>query len=671
MQDVLLNKVRQVFSGDLAIFGGPATDDATAGRLRAEQLAGVLRHSRGIMIANVCNALIFVVAECHTPDTGAAAVWAAMVIALVALVHLRQRQRRDLPKPQTVSERAVRRAVLYAFALGALWSAVPLLFFNSAPIGVQLVVACLCSGMLAGGAFGLGGIPIAALAFTGPIFISSAIAIGRSGDMTYMLVAALLVVYALVLLRTVFSYAIETASRLVAQFDAELRLRRDPLTELPNRLDFTESVEAAFARLARDRRPFTLLWLDLDSFKAINDRLGHTVGDEILVQAADRLRACVGIGDGLARLGGDEFAIIAADAASPEQAAAFARRIVEAFAQPFHIDGQEVMNTISIGLATAPADGDSPRTLLRSADIALYHAKGARGGSFRFFDATDHAFARERRAIEHDLGNALQRGEFRLVYQPILNLDDDRIVGFEALIRWHHPTRGLVGPVDFIPVAESTGMIRRIGDWVVEEACRAASAWPDAIRISVNFSAVQFRDPGIATRVKAAIAASGLAPGRFEVEVTETVLLSDDAAALEILLALSAEGVRVALDDFGTGYSSLSYLRKLPLHRVKIDRSFVQDLQTDLQNAAIVKSVIGLAADLGIETTAEGVETAEQLAFLRAHQCSEAQGYLIGRPVDATEATALLERQPRPAKASTTRASGKRTAKGKPKAHCD
>lgn len=667
MQDVLLNKIRQVFSGDLAVFGGPATDATVAGRLRAEQLAGVLRHSRGIMIANACNALIFVAAEWHTPDAGRAAIWAALVIALVALLYLRQRQRRGLPPPPTVSERAVRRAVLYAFVLGALWSAVPLLFFNTAPIGVQLVVACLCAGMLAGGAFGLGGIPIAAVAFTGPIFVSSAIAIGRSGDMTYMLVAALLVVYALVLLRTVFSYAIENASRLVAQFDAEQRLRRDPLTELPNRVGFTETVEAAFVRLARDRRPFTLLWLDLDSFKAINDRLGHTVGDDILVQAADRLRACVGIGDGLARLGGDEFAVIASEVASPEQATAFARRIVDAFAQPFRIDGQEVVNTISIGLATAPADGDSPRTLLRSADIALYHAKGARGGSFRFFDASDHAFARERRALEHDLGNALHRGEFRLVYQPILNLGDNSIVGFEALIRWHHPTRGLVAPVDFIPVAESTGQIRAIGDWVVEEACRAASAWPDGIRISVNFSAVQFRDPGIAARVKTAIAASGLAPGRFEVEVTETVLLSDDATALEILLALSAEGVRVALDDFGTGYSSLSYLRKLPLHRVKIDRSFVQDLQTDQQSAAIVKSVIGLAADLGIDTTAEGVETAEQLAFLRVHHCSEAQGFLIGRPIDASEATALLARPPRTPK---TRRAAKASAKAKPKAHC-
>ncbi|WP_246088431.1 putative bifunctional diguanylate cyclase/phosphodiesterase [Phreatobacter stygius] len=642
------------------------TDEAIAGQLRAEQLAGVLRHTRGIMIANICNALIFLAAQWSAPDQGLALIWAAMVVALVALLHVRQRTRQGRPKPRTVSERAIRRASLYALALGGLWAAVPLLFFNSAGHGVQLVIACLCAGMLAGGAFGLGGIPIAAVAFTAPIFIASAIAIGRSGDATYLLVAALLVVYALVLLRTVFVYAIENAVRLVAQFDAEQRIRRDPLTQLPNRVGFTESVETAFARLASTGEPFTLLWLDLDSFKAINDRLGHTVGDEILIQAADRLRACAGPRDALARLGGDEFAVIAAGIGGLDAGAAVARRVVEAFAKPFHVDGQEVLSTASIGVAIAPGDGSEPPHLLRSADIALYHAKSARGGSFRFFDVSDHALARERRALQHDLGNALHRGEFRLVYQPILALSDNRIVGFEALLRWQHPTRGSVPPTAFIPVAESTGLIRSIGEWVIEEACRTAAAWPQPSRISVNVSAVQFREPAIAAQIMAAIAASGLAPERFEIEVTETVLLSDDETALEILRTLSAGGIRVALDDFGTGYSSLSYLRKLPLHRIKIDRSFVQDLKTDLQSAAIVKSVIGLATDLGIDTTAEGVETAEQLGFLRAHACGEAQGYLIGRPVDAAEAMAILRRQPKRPGAGAASAADKPL----PKAHC-
>ena len=643
VQDALRSKIGQIISGDLSPFGGPRTDEAMAGRLRAAQLAGVLRHTRGIMAANLCNALILLLAQWGAPAFAGTAVWALLVGGLVMLLHGRQRRRRGRATATTVSGRAIRRTLLYAVLLGSLWAAVPLFFFNDASHSVQLIIACLAAGMLAGGGFSLGPIPVAAVGFTVPIFIASAIAIARSDDVGYLLVAALLVVYALVLLRTVFAYAVENAWRLVAQFEAERQIRSDPLTRLPNRIGFNESIETAFERLARENVRFTLVLLDLDSFKAINDRLGRAAGDDLLVQVGSRLSACAGPGDTLARLGGDAFALIATGIGDIDRGAAFARRILDVFAKPFKVQGEEVVNTASLGLAAAPADGDTPGDLFRSADIALYQAKKARGGSFRFFDVSDHAVSRKRRALEHDLGNALARGELRLAYQPILSLADNRIVGFEALLRWQHPTRGNVPPDEFIPVAEWTGLIRSIGQWVVEEACRTAVTWPGAPRIAVNFSAVQFREPGIAARVTDAITRAGLSLDRFEVEVTESALLSDDELTLEILQHLSAQGVHVALDDFGTGYSSLSYLRRLPLQRIKIDRSFVQDLKTNPQSAAIVKSVIGLARDLGIDTTAEGVETEDQLLLLRGLGCGEAQGYLIGRPVGAAEALALLQ----------------------------
>ena len=642
VQDALRNKIGQIVAGDLAPFGGPQTDEILAGRLRAAQLAGVLRHTRGIMVANLCNALILLAAQWSSPAVGGTALWALLVASLVVTLDIRQSRRRGRQAPVTVSGRAIRRTVLYAFLLGSLWAAAPLFFFNHAGHSAQLIIACLAAGMLAGGGFSLGTIPVAAVAFMVPIFIASAVAIARSDDVGYFLVAGLLVVYALVLIRTIFVYAVENAWRLVAQFDAERQLRSDPLTHLPNRTGFNESIEAAFVRLSRKGEPFTLVLLDLDSFKAINDRLGRAAGDELLVQAGTRLKDCARPGDALARLGGDAFALIATGIGDIDKGAGFARRILDMFGRPFHIHGQEVVNTASLGLAMAPADGDSAADLFRSADIALYQAKKARGGSFRFFDVSDHAVSRKRRALEHDLGNALARGEFSLAYQPILSLADNRIVGFEALLRWQHPTRGNVPPSEFIPVAEWTGLIRSIGQWVVEEACRTAVTWPGAPRVAVNFSAVQFREPGIAGRITETIAATGLALDRFEVEVTESALLSDDEATLEILRHLAAQGVHIALDDFGTGYSSLSYLRRLPLQRIKIDRSFIQDLQTNTQSAAIVKSVIGLAHDLGIDTTAEGVETEDQLLLLRGLDCGEAQGYLIGRPVGAAEALALL-----------------------------
>lgn len=642
MLDDGLNGIKRTLGGDLSLFGGPSTDETVAGRLRAEQLAPILKHTRGIMVANACNALIFFTSQWGTPDVGLAGVWASLVIAIATIVYRRQRARAGKPKPRTVSERAIYRATAYGILLGGLWSAVPLLFFNSAGSGEQVIIACLCSGMLAGGAFGLASVPVAAVAFTGPIFVGSAIALGRTGDPTYALVAALMVVYAIVLLRAVFAHAVQSAVLLVAQFDMERQIRLDPLTQLPNRISFEENVEAAFARLKRNGEPFALFCLDLNSFKPINDRLGHAAGDEILVQIAERLRRCERATDMFARLGGDEFALVAAGVAEADDGATIARQIVDAFAQPFHIDGQEVFTTVSIGASLAPTDGCDQRSLLRSADIALYHAKSTRGGSYRFFDASDQARARERRTLEHDLHNALHHREFRLVFQPILGLAEDRITGFEALLRWQHPSRGLVSPAEFIPVAESTGLIRPIGEWVLHEACRTAAGWPDDIRVSVNFSAIQFRDPRIVELVTEALDATKLSPRRLEIEVTETMLISEGEPAVAILRSLSRSGIQIALDDFGTGYSSLSYLRDLPLDRIKVDQSFIHHLTTNPHSASIVKSLIGLASELGMNTSAEGVETAEQLAFLRHHKCGEAQGYLIGRPTNALEATAML-----------------------------
>jgi predicted signal transduction protein with EAL and GGDEF domain len=357
---------------------------------------------------------------------------------------------------------------------------------------------------------------------------------------------------------------------------------------------------------------------------------------------ADRLTNVVGEGGTVARLGGDEFAIVQPFGEQPSSASDLARRIVSAIAEPFDFDGQQVVIGASIGIAVAPIDGTDPDQLLRNADLALYRAKADGKGQYCFFEAGMDARAQERRNLELDLRKALALNEFSLAYQPLINLETSELTSFEALIRWHHPKRGIVPPVEFIPLAEELGLIGAIGAWVLKEACSAAMQWPKHVRVAVNLSPLQFSTGTLMLDVIAALGSSGLAANRLELEITESVLLKDTEKTLELLTQLRNLGARISMDDFGTGYSSLGYLQRFPFDKIKIDRSFVQELSSKPESKAIIRAVASLAASLGITTTAEGVESLEQLQRLKQEGCTEAQGYFFSRPKAAGELDAFI-----------------------------
>jgi diguanylate cyclase (GGDEF)-like protein len=417
--------------------------------------------------------------------------------------------------------------------------------------------------------------------------------------------------------------------------------RHDHLTRLPNRMLFHERLEQALDMAGRGQG-CAVICLDLDRFKFVNDTLGHPVGDGLLLAAANRLQACVREGDTVARLGGDEFAIIQLAAERPDHAEILAKRIIEAFASPFEVDGHAIVVGTSIGVAVAPGDGTSADKLLKNADIALYRAKSEGRGTVRFFEPEMDARMQLRRALELDLRGAIDRNEFEIYYQPLINLVAGKVTSFEALLRWHHPVRGLVSPAEFIPIAEETGMIVSIGEWALRTACFEAENWPAEIRVAVNLSPVQFTRSNVVAVAQAALDASGLRPDRLELEVTESVLMQNTAGTLSALHQLRAMGIAVALDDFGTGYSSLSYLRSFPFDKIKIDRSFVHDLVRDPEAMSIIRAVTALGHSLHMKTTAEGVETIEQLDRLREEGCTEVQGYLFSRPRPASEVPFLI-----------------------------
>jgi diguanylate cyclase (GGDEF)-like protein/PAS domain S-box-containing protein len=419
--------------------------------------------------------------------------------------------------------------------------------------------------------------------------------------------------------------------------------RHDALTDLPNRVLFRERMAEGLSRVEGFGETLAVLCLDLDNFKGVNDTLGHPIGDRLLGTIADRIRGAVGEDDTVARLGGDEFAILHANS-RPETAGALARRLVGIISEPVEIDGQEINSSVSIGIALAPDDGNTADHLMKCADLALYRAKAEGRGTFRFFEPDMDARIQARRALEVDLRRALAAGEFTLAYQPQINLASNELVAMEALLRWTHAERGAVPPSEFIPLAEEMGLIVPLGEWVLREACREAARWPDPIKVAVNLSPVQFRSRGLVAMVTHALAAARLAPHRLELEITEAVLLQDDDANLTMLHQLRALGVRISMDDFGTGYSSLSYLRSFPFDKIKIDRSFIKDIEHNRDSAVIIKAIASLGQSLGIETTAEGIETAEQLELVRRAGCTEMQGYLVSPPRPASEAAALIVR---------------------------
>jgi diguanylate cyclase (GGDEF)-like protein len=415
----------------------------------------------------------------------------------------------------------------------------------------------------------------------------------------------------------------------------------DALTDLPNRLQLYEHLGQMLARPKRGEH-VAVFCLDLDRFKDVNDAYGHAVGDLLLKAVADRLRQCVRDTDMAARLGGDEFAIVQAGASQPTDATSLASRLIEVIGAPYELAGDQVTVELSIGIALAPGDGLDPEQLLKNADMALYRAKSDGHGLYRFFEPEMDARMQARRRLEIDLRNAIANSEFELFYQPVVDMQTEHVTGFEALIRWHHPERGMIPPLEFISVAEDTGLIVPIGDWVLRQACLEAATWPSDVKIAVNLSPVQFKSKGLLLSVMSALAASGLSAKRLELEITESVLLQDADATLAILHELRGLGVRISMDDFGTGYSSLSYLRKFPFDKIKIDQSFIFDMSAHNDSLAIVRAVIAMGSGLGIATTAEGVETAEQFKQLKLEGCTEVQGYLFSPPRPAGEVKGLL-----------------------------
>ena len=403
----------------------------------------------------------------------------------------------------------------------------------------------------------------------------------------------------------------------------------DSLTGLPNRVAFTDALTRACARVGTES--LALFCLDLDGFKGVNDTVGHAVGDTLLIAVADRLRRCIREGDVAARLGGDEFAIIMANATA-DDAAQMASRFVERLSQFYGLDGQSVEIGVSVGVALAQSGSDVPSKLLQNADLALYRAKAEGRRTWRFFEATMDEQAQSRHRLRAELRRALNCGEFRLMFQPVIGLPSRRVVAAEALLRWLHPTRGWVPPTEFVQLAEESGLIGPIGTWVIDQAIREAVHWPSPVMVAVNLSPLQFRDGQLVGVVTDALRAHGFPPSRLELEITESLLLKPTDQTLDTLRQLRTLGVRIALDDFGTGYSALSYLRRFPFDTIKIDRSFVSDLGHDKAASVIIKAIVRIARSVGMSVTAEGVETEVQEAALRACGCERVQGFLFSRP---------------------------------------
>ena len=445
---------------------------------------------------------------------------------------------------------------------------------------------------------------------------------------------------------------------------AEARVHRlayfDSLTGLPNRESFKESIKQAVELAKRHKRQGALLFLDLDNFKRVNDTLGHNIGDLLLKKIAELLVQAVRASDvitheeakesscDLARLGGDEFTVLLPEIRRPEDAASAAQRIIEVLSQSIQLNGHDVVVTPSIGIAVFPQDGTGVDSILKNGDVAMYHAKRQGKNTFVFYDDSMHQAALKRLMLENQLRKALHRDEFAIHYQPQVNTTSGKICGLEALLRWHNPELGLLMPADFIPLAEETGLMLPIGEWVLETACRQAKAWIDSgaevAHVAVNVSVLQFVQKGFPALVARILDDTGLAPHALELEVTESLLMKDAEGAVQTLRALKSIGVQLAIDDFGTGYSSLSYLKQFPIDRLKIDRTFVHNISEDHDNAAIALAVIAMAESMALKVTAEGVETDAQLGFLKATQCDEVQGFYLSYPLPAAEITSLLEK---------------------------
>jgi diguanylate cyclase len=639
MFDYWLSKARARARRLLYVFYYPS-DPLAAARLQEEQFAALRRNTPGMMAANICNALVLLATLIDTPLRPRAVAWANTLFFVSLYIYLRARRRAPSRRKSSTPTSVGRRAVVNALVLGALWAAVPILFFPQASAGARFMVISITAGMLFGGAFALARAPLAATLFAGLIAVSSAATLLQGDDPNLPRIAILLCVYVLVLLRNVYVEAESFKDRVLSQMGAEREARTDALTGLPNRLAFNDALEREIARVRRKGGSFLLLCVDVDNFKAINDRFGHPAGDELLTEASRRMRAALRASDFIARLGGDEFAVIGTDVPNEEAAAVLAERIVACFDAPFVLDGTRVQSAVSIGGAIGPRHGVEIRTLFKNADLALYQSK--QKGGWRLFEQADASQAAETLLVEQDLRGAMSLGQLVLVYQPIMNVAANSIVGCEAFLRWRHPTQGELAPPSFLQIAERLGLIHEIGLWVVAEACAAAARLPEDFRVAVNVSATQLCRSDFAERVLEAVTRANLSPQRIEVEIGEKAALAEDALSDAEIMKMSRAGLRVSLDDFGSGYSSLGCLCRLPFDRVKIDRPLVRAMLQRKDCNGIVTGVTHIAREFGMGVVAKGVETMAQLQRLREIGCTEAQGYLIAAPMPLDELEVFL-----------------------------
>ena len=639
-----LRKSAAVIVGDYArLVDDAVVTDAIAGQIRAVQLASIKQYFTAIVAANLFNACVLVAALWDTSQRSAALVWAASAIMCVALCARPYPHVARVAGPATASVRSMRRAIRNGVLLGAVWGAVPAFLFMDAPESGRDVIICLCTGMMGGGVLVLGSAPAAAIGMLAPQVLGSIIALSHVPGRERALLILLLMAYALLLIHGSTRQAIDLVSRLLSRFDLERLSCRDSLTGLPNVAGLREAIKMAITRGARSNENFTLFQIDIHRLRDVNHRLGYAAGDELLLQVAMRLRASSREVDLVVRLDSDQFAVLALGLGGDATVRAYANRLMACFAQPFALGGAEQSIAANIGAAVAREPTSHSDDIMRNAALALSIAESLGPGQSHFYTVADEISRQTRDALERDLRDALTAGKLTLNYQPFLDIRTGGVVGFEALLRWKHPVRGFVPPPEIVALAEERGLIDALGAYVLGEACATAATWPTHLRVAVNVSPLQLRSRSLVAMVESALRQSRLSADRLEIEVTESALIEDQALARHLLTSLRNVGVGLALDDFGVGFSSLNYLRHLPFDRLKIDRSFIAEMAENPDAGAIVRAILGLARDLRLSVTAEGIETEEQLMFLRENHCGEGQGYLIGKPMDADAIASFLE----------------------------
>lgn len=621
---------RSALAGDPMAFSAKPTAPEVMGRLRAQQINRMTANTPMIAMATSFIAILFALVMSTTAESTLAYVWALTACLISSFMYLR-RKRAEKRTIKFASARGIRLAICYALIKGTLFACLPALFYVSSTPAQQLFIACVNIGMICAGSFALSPVPVAMIAFVSPIILGDAILITLSGQPVYYALGALELAYICVLTYAVSNRAVALAKRAAEELAKERIAHTDELTQLPNRAYFRDQLNAALARHTKKGEVFALMCCDLDGFKAVNDTMGHAAGDKVLHETGQRLKAIARFSDTVARLGGDEFAIIAANIHTEQQAEALAQHIVNAFRKPFEINGELHAITVSIGIAMVPQDGVEEVSLLCNADSALYATKhGGRSGHTFFRE--QFAYVTERATLESELGRAIKNNEFFLVFQPFVDIQTLRTNGFEALLRWQHPTRGVVGAAQIIPQIERCGLIDAVGDWVLNEALSIASNWPKHLRLAVNVSPFQLRKPNFDHTVRETLARHHFEPWRLELELTESAMILDCESAVATLASLRATGIQTALDDLGTGYSSLHNLVRLPLDRLKIDRCFVGSMEADHMRKSVVKISVELGRAMRLHVTAEGVETHQHLEILRELGCAEGQGYLFSTP---------------------------------------